>query len=83
MRSISEVLTNELKVRLNLKNPEGCCSGQPFAVVVMGGAATPKEGVFAALTTHAKSRSSGQWTGRAPAVRCAGSGRAPGYRAAA
>eukprot|EP00962_Isochrysis_galbana_P011477 scaffold3219_cov105-Isochrysis_galbana.AAC.7 len=38
---------------------EGCCSGQPFAVVVTGGAATPK-GVFAALTTHAKSRSSGQ-----------------------
>eukprot|EP00962_Isochrysis_galbana_P034274 scaffold11573_cov114-Isochrysis_galbana.AAC.2 len=51
-------------------------SGQLFAVVVMGGAATPK-GVFAALTTHAKSRSSGQRTGRTPAVRCAGSGRAP------
>eukprot|EP00962_Isochrysis_galbana_P015740 scaffold4502_cov119-Isochrysis_galbana.AAC.13 len=30
-------------------NPEGYCSGQLFAVVVMGGAATPK-GVFAALT---------------------------------
>eukprot|EP00962_Isochrysis_galbana_P015923 scaffold4549_cov136-Isochrysis_galbana.AAC.8 len=40
-------------------DPGGCCSGQLFAVVVMGGAATPK-GVFAALTTHAKSRSSGQ-----------------------
>eukprot|EP00962_Isochrysis_galbana_P021491 scaffold6339_cov112-Isochrysis_galbana.AAC.8 len=25
----------------NLENPEGCCSGQLFAVVVMGGAATP------------------------------------------
>eukprot|EP00962_Isochrysis_galbana_P009954 scaffold2753_cov115-Isochrysis_galbana.AAC.12 len=33
-------------------NPEGCCSGQLFAVVVMGGAATPK-GVFAALTPRA------------------------------
>eukprot|EP00962_Isochrysis_galbana_P015981 scaffold4566_cov118-Isochrysis_galbana.AAC.5 len=66
----------------NLENPEGCCSGQLFAVVVMGGAATPK-GVFAALTTHAKSRSSGQWTGRTPAVRCAGSGLAPGCRAGA
>eukprot|EP00962_Isochrysis_galbana_P025988 scaffold8023_cov103-Isochrysis_galbana.AAC.6 len=42
---------------------------------------TAYKGVFAALTTHAKSRSFGQWTGRAPAVRCAGSGRAPGYRA--
>eukprot|EP00962_Isochrysis_galbana_P015930 scaffold4550_cov128-Isochrysis_galbana.AAC.6 len=40
-------------------DPGGCCSGQLFAVVVMGGATTPK-GVFAALTTHAKSRSSGQ-----------------------
>eukprot|EP00962_Isochrysis_galbana_P004925 scaffold1354_cov111-Isochrysis_galbana.AAC.11 len=40
-------------------DPGGCCSGQLFAVVVMGGAATPK-GVFAALTTHAMSRSSGQ-----------------------
>eukprot|EP00962_Isochrysis_galbana_P022367 scaffold6695_cov136-Isochrysis_galbana.AAC.6 len=44
----------------NLENPEGCCSGQLFAVVVMGGAATPK-GVFAALTTHAKSLSSELW----------------------
>eukprot|EP00962_Isochrysis_galbana_P037338 scaffold13013_cov128-Isochrysis_galbana.AAC.3 len=52
----------------NLENPEGYCSGQLFAVVVMGGAATPK-GVFAALTTHAKSLSSGQWTGKTPAVR--------------
>eukprot|EP00962_Isochrysis_galbana_P055470 scaffold27248_cov133-Isochrysis_galbana.AAC.6 len=63
-------------------NPEGCCSGQLFAVVVMGGAATPK-GVFAALTPRAGALASGQATGRAPAVRCAGSGRAPGYRAGA
>eukprot|EP00962_Isochrysis_galbana_P005473 scaffold1487_cov116-Isochrysis_galbana.AAC.12 len=62
----------------NLENPEGCCSGQLFAVVVMGGAATPK-GVFAALTPRAGALASGQATGRAQAVRCAGSGRAPGY----
>eukprot|EP00962_Isochrysis_galbana_P001077 scaffold276_cov116-Isochrysis_galbana.AAC.13 len=52
----------------NLENPEGCCSGQHFAVVVMGGAATPK-GVFAALTTHAKSLSSG--SGQAKRQQCA------------
>eukprot|EP00962_Isochrysis_galbana_P054471 scaffold26033_cov104-Isochrysis_galbana.AAC.3 len=34
------------------RNPEGCCSGQLFAVVVREGAATP-EGVFAALTSRA------------------------------
>eukprot|EP00962_Isochrysis_galbana_P022154 scaffold6581_cov149-Isochrysis_galbana.AAC.1 len=56
--------------------------GQLFAVVVMGGAATPK-GVFAALTPRAGALANGQATGRAPAVGCAGSGRAPGYRAGA
>eukprot|EP00962_Isochrysis_galbana_P049322 scaffold20836_cov106-Isochrysis_galbana.AAC.3 len=44
----------------NLENPEGRCSGQISAVVVMGGAATPK-GVFAALTTHAKSQEPELW----------------------
>eukprot|EP00962_Isochrysis_galbana_P011795 scaffold3334_cov139-Isochrysis_galbana.AAC.2 len=39
----------------------------------MGGAATPK-GDFAALTPRAGALASGQATGRAPAVRCAGSG---------
>eukprot|EP00962_Isochrysis_galbana_P015295 scaffold4394_cov113-Isochrysis_galbana.AAC.1 len=48
----------------NLEKPEGCCSGQLFAVVVMGGAATCK-GVFAALTPRAGALVSGQATGRA------------------
>eukprot|EP00962_Isochrysis_galbana_P019275 scaffold5611_cov132-Isochrysis_galbana.AAC.7 len=55
----------------NLENPEGCCSGQLFAVVVMGGAATPK-GVFAALTTHAKMPRAGALaSGQAERQQCA------------
>eukprot|EP00962_Isochrysis_galbana_P012753 scaffold3614_cov123-Isochrysis_galbana.AAC.13 len=56
-----------------------------WAVGSNGGCSDSQRGL---CCTHPKSRSSGQWTGNrqsasSAAVRCASSGRAPGYRAGA